>query len=94
MKRTRILTLTFILAVAVAAVCLCCRKTPHVPTVIQRDVHLIQTKAVATPSEARASQLRTAVVPEGVSAAVAVVCGRDVATAGRYEARMNQGVKQ
>lgn len=87
MKRTRILTLTFILAVAVAAVCLLCRKPPQVPTAIRRDVRLIQTKAIATPSETRASQLRTAVAPEGVSAAVAVICGRDAAAAGRYEVR-------
>ena len=83
----RMLVLIAVLAVAVAAVCLLWRKTPQVPTEIRRDIRPIQTKVVATPSVSRASQPRTAVEPEDVSAAVAVVCGHEAATADRYEAR-------
>ena len=83
----RMLVLIALLVVAVAAVCLLCRKTPQVPTAIRRDIRSIQTKVVATPSVSRASQPRTAVAPEGVSAAVAVICGHEAATADRYEAR-------
>ncbi len=82
-----ILMLIAVLAVAVAAVCLFYRKTPQVPTAIRRDVRPIQTKVVAAPSVSRASQSRTAVAPEDVSAAVAVICGHEAATADRYEAR-------
>ena len=82
-----ILMLIVVLAVAVAAVCLFYRKTPQVPTAIRQDVRPIQTKVVAVPSASRASQPRTAVEPEDVSAAVAVVCGHEAETADRYEAR-------
>ena len=82
-----ILMLIVVLAVAVAAVCLFYRKTPQVPTAIRQDVRPIQTKVVAVPSTSRASQPRTAVEPEDVSAAVAVVCGHEAETADRYEAR-------
>lgn len=85
--KKRMLVLIAVLAVAVAAVCLFYRKTPQVPTAIRRDVRPIQTKVVAAPSVSRASQSRTAVAPEDVSAAVAVICGHEAATADRYEAR-------
>lgn len=85
--KKRMLALIAVLAVAVAAVCLFYRKTPQVPTAIRRDVRPIQTKVVAAPSVSRASQPRTAVEPEDVSAAVAVVCGHEAETADRYEAR-------
>ena len=85
--KKRMLVLIAVLAVAVAAVCSLCRKPPQVPTAIRRDVRPIQTKVVAAPSVSRASQSRTAVAPEDVSAAVAVICGHEAATADRYEAR-------
>lgn len=88
----RMLVLVALFAVAVAAVFSLCRKTPQVPTAIRRDVCPVQVKAVAAPSVSRASasrtsKSRTAIAPEDISAAVAVVCGRDAATAGRYEVR-------
>ena len=61
--------------------------SPQVPTAIPRDVRPTRTKVVAAPSVSRASQSRTAVAPEDVSAAVAVICGHEAATADRYEAR-------
>ena len=85
--KKRMLVLIAVLAVAVAAVCSLCRKPPQVPTAIRRDVRPIQTKVVAVPSASRAAQPRTAVEPEDVSAAVAVICGHEAETADRYEAR-------
>ena len=85
--KKRMLVLIALLAVAVAAVCSLCRKTPQVPMAIRRDIRPIQVKEVAAPSVSRALQPRTAVAPEDVSAAVAVVCGHEAATADRYEAR-------
>ena len=87
LMKKRMPVLIALLAGAVATVCSLCRKTTQVPTAICRDVRPIQTKEVATPSVSRASQSRTAVSPEDVSAAVAAVCGHEAATADRYEAR-------
>lgn len=85
--KKRMLVLIAVLVVVVVAVCLFCRKAPQVPTAIRRDVRPIQTKEVAAPSVSRALQPRTAIAPEDVSVAVAVVCGHEAATADRYEAR-------
>ena len=85
--KKRMLVLIAVLAAAVAAVCSLCQKTPQVPTAIRRDVRPIQVKEVTAPSVSRLSPPRTAVSPEDVSAAVAVVCGHEAATADRYEAR-------
>ena len=85
--KKRMLMLIAVLAVAAASVCLFCRQPPQVPTAIRRDVRPIQVKEVSAPSVSRASQSHTAIAPEDVSAAVAVVCGHETATADRYEAR-------
>lgn len=93
MDRKKWIALSFALLLCVSSIVIFCSSpchdhhSPQVPTAIRRDVRPIQTKEVATPAVSRASQSRTAVVPEDVSAAVAVVCGHEATTADRYEAR-------
>ena len=93
MDRKKWIALSFALLLCVSSIVIFCNSpchdhhSPQEPIAIRRDVRPIQTKEVATPSVSRASQSRTAVSPEDVSAAVAAVCGHEAATADRYEAR-------
>ena len=93
MDRKKWIALSFALLLCVSSIVIFCNSpchdhhSPQEPIAIRRDVRPIQTKEVATPSVSRASQSRTAISPEDVSAAVAAVCGHEAATANRYEAR-------
>lgn len=81
-------TLIAVLAVALASACLFRRKPPQIlPSAVRQDVRPARTKEVVSQLASHAPLRREEIEPEDVSESVAVVCGRDAATAGRYEAR-------